>query len=41
MLCLDVKERGYANYVETHVGRADLEVTIFLDTVTENKNYVP
>ena len=31
MLCLDVKERGYANYVETHVGRADLEVKIFLD----------
>jgi len=30
MLCLDVKERGYANYVETHVGRADLEVKNFL-----------
>jgi hypothetical protein len=25
MLCLDVKDIGYANYVETHVGRADLE----------------
>jgi hypothetical protein len=25
MLCLDVKDRSYANYVETHVGRADLE----------------
>ena len=25
MLCLDEKEKNYAVYVETHVGRADLE----------------